>query len=230
MFFKRKPKLKYYIADQSFVDGRVVIVEEPKWDSGFKSILKDNNATHIRFSWSAGWREENYSFLEELSDFGLEGLGICTYDKVDLSPIRDLRDLKILSFNQGYYSNCPDFSEFKNLKCLKFDYQPTARSVFKCVGLETLYLFRYPHENLLPISHMSHLKRLVISGSKIKSLKGIDQLSELDVLDIHYGKNLGSLDYVEQCSKLRAVTLFRCGDVAKNNDFKGIVDNRKGMN
>jgi len=221
MFFKRKPKLKYYIADQEFMDGKVLIVQETKWNKEFKSILKDNNASHIRFSWSAGWREENYSFLEELSDFGLEGLGINTYEKIDLSPVQDLKDLKKLSFNQGYYRNCPDFSEFKNLKCLQFDYQPTAKSLFECVNLSTLYVGRYPYPDLTPLKNMVKIKNLQIRGRKLETLVGIEALNNLEYLEIHYANKLEFLENIHLCPNLSAVVLYGCGRVEHNPKFFG---------
>jgi len=210
------------IYDEDYISGKYLSVGEPYWDDRYLELIEMHKITSLLFNSFIGWKQTSYDFLTQFAD-RLKGLHIVTDDKIDLSPIKKLKNLELFSLHSGYYKNCPDFSKFLKLKSLSIPFQATAKSLYQCKGLEVLRVARYPHEDIEPLSHMKTLNVLQISTRKLSSLNGLMKLEKLRHLDLMYASKLEHLDGIENCSDLELVELFNCGKVRLNPEFSGTI-------
>ncbi len=113
---------------------------------------------------------------------------------VDLTPINELHDLELL-----FISRKPDddtWIDFSNLKKLRILYTVWWKGIRNIETLENLEELRigmfsnkdpvYDGKDLTPFSNMKKLKELSFDGApkKLKSLKGIENLKNLEVLHL----------------------------------------------
>lgn len=199
-------KKKYYIVDAENNMGRCLVLTAP-WQDSFVKVIKRKRIDVLRLSESAGFSGDNIDFLQALPE--LKGIEIYVRGIKDITPLQTLKSLVNLGLHCDF-TQAPDFDLFENLEICKLTWRSEATSVLSCRHLKLLNIQNYPFEGLEVISHMSKLKRLQITSTKLRSLCGIDALHSLDTLDLAYCSKLQSISGVETCRYLSTVELENC--------------------
>lgn len=203
--------------------GRCLVLTAP-WSDSFKSIIDKENISVLRLSESAGWKDDDISFINGLTD--LRGIEIYSWRVKDISPLRYLNNLEFLGL-QCEFTKAPDFSTFNKLKICQLLWRPKAKTIFSCKNLSLLNIVNYPSEDLKDIKEMSRLTRLQLSSKKLVSLSGIESLSSLSILDLFECSKLESLSGVDMCQQLEVVEIESCKkvhDVALLGELKNLKD------
>jgi hypothetical protein len=149
---------------------------------------------HILINTEFNW-DINYILDLLKSGNEIKGLWIVD-DNFNLDIIAGLKDWEILCVNVSKLTKGEiDFSNFKQLKFLSFQYANNIKNVEKLENLEFLHCSRWPFENLMAISRNDKLKTLKLDYSrKLLSLKGIEKFTSLKRVDIYSAPNLKSID------------------------------------
>lgn len=243
--FSRKPALKYKIIDIDLLKCRELILWQPDWDNGFIKIMRKEQAKTLTMISSRvlddktsqhgfrmepiGWNDPGLNFLENIPKDLLEGLNYNIDYSVDLSKLSGFKNLRFLMVPYKY-KNLPDLTQFRKLEFLSIRYKKSVQSVLNCSWLKRLSLDSYPFEDLTPLSKLTSLETLHISGRKIKRLKGIENLTSLTKLDMNYCTGLENVFGLESCPTLKTVILFRCGKIKGIEKYGDLIDTWKGMN
>lgn len=214
---------QYFIDEAENGIGRCLVLTGP-WSDSFKSLIEKENISVLRLSQSAGWNDDDISFIKELPD--IRGIEIYSWGVRDITPLEALTSLEYLGL-QCEFTKAPDFSKFNKLKICKLLWRPKAKTVFSCDGLSLLNIVNYPSEDLKDIQKMSGLRRLQLTSRKLVSLSGIESLSSLSILDLAECSKLESLSGVDMCQQIEIVEIEGCKkvyDIALLCELKNLKD------
>ena len=204
--------LKYYVANQEYIKGRVLIIQEPKWDSDFLNIFRKEKCQHLRLSYSAGWRQTEVSFLNEFSNTELLGLDIFDIKVKDIKILDKFKKLRRLTINVPC-NKAPDMRVFRDLEVLFFDHRKCMMPSYQATKPWALSVTRYPFENLLPIRSFSKLRYLQIHGGNLISLKGLENFPELEHIKLYNLRHLESIREIHDTPHINAIEVERCKNV-----------------
>lgn len=202
----------FYFIDEAENEMGLALVLKAPWSDDFIDVIKKENISILRLSYSAGWKEKDISFLENLQDVGLRGVEVYAWDVKDVTPLQFIPGLEYLGL-QCEFTKAPDFSNFDQLEICKLFWRPKAKTVFDCSGLKLLNVINYPDEDLKSLKNMTGLRRLQITSRKLMSLVGIESLKSLRILDLAECPKLESLAGIEKCQELQVVELENCKKV-----------------
>lgn len=147
------------------------------------------------YSWSF-----DYSAINYLSK--LEHLSVYTTDKKEI-----------------------DFLNYPALKSTAIFWRPKAKSLFKCVNLERLFIGKYNETNLSKFENLVNLKYLRINTGSVKTLKGIEKLQNLETLWLIQATKLEDLNGIERLPKLNHLRIDNCRNINNMN----IIPSLKGL-
>lgn len=218
---KTKTYKTYKIIDHGDGWGPILLPTGP-WSDDFIKVIKRKNITGLRFSFSFGWRDVDMSFLAGLKDLGLRKIDIYHWDVKDVSPLGFLPELESISL-QTLLTTAPDFTQFKNLTHFFTNWRTKTASALNCSALEYLNIVNYPREDLENLRHMKALKSLYLSSRKLTSLKGVEDLSALEKLDLYACTQLRSLNGIEGCQRLQSVDVHSCNKLGDLSQFGSLV-------
>lgn len=241
--FSKHPKLKYEIHE--FGRFKTLLLLQPDWDDGFITIMKDIGANVLRMTPGhvvkdqkfpggegiepIGWNDTELSFLDNIPSNLLVGLDYGINQPVELSRLSGFPRLRYLSI-PSKFTGLPNLTSFKNLEIFETCYRKSMASVFDCSWLKHLRLSSYPFADLTPLSKMTELQYLQISGRKIETLKGISELAALNEVEILHATSLKHVDDLADQTNVKKVTLFRCGEVEGIDRYVDLIDTCEGMN
>lgn len=182
------------------IGGRKSFVAQSEWtDKAFETIRRED-VKAIRLSQYAGWNESNISFLGKLAH--IEHVELWSTNVRDISPLYSLGKLKSLSIDGV---KCPiDFGKMQSLDDIHIGHwkENLHDSVFSMRGLKNLALNHYSG-SLSRMARLASLENLAISYSKIETLEGIGESSQLIRLSLARVHQLASLDGIEPLKKLK---------------------------
>lgn len=216
-----------YFIDHSESDMGKCLVLKGQWSDDFINVIREENISILRLSYSAGWKEKDISFLEKLQSSSLRGVEVYSWNVTDITPLKYLPKIEYLGI-QCKFTNAPDFSIFRKLRICKLLWRPKAKSVFDCLDLKLLNIVNYPFEDLQTLKKITGLNRLQIKSKKLVSLLGIESLQSLTILDLADCPNLELIMSIEMCQELQLVALESCkklnnissiGELEKLKDF-----------
>jgi Leucine-rich repeat (LRR) protein len=110
------------------------------------------------------------------------------------------------------------FDELKALKVLEVTYDKKHASWRQNSGIIDLKLHGFKEQDLTGLSEMKALRRLVLVGGSIKSLDGIENLPNLEILHVVKTQQLLSLDTLTKTKRLRCL-VFEAYKKVKKMDF-----------
>jgi Leucine-rich repeat (LRR) protein len=196
--------------DEHGID-RVFILRGP-WSDKLVSELESRKTSTLRLSYSAGFRQSDFSFVSSLTF--LRGLEIYSWEVTDLRPIESLHELEVLGL-QVKRSAAIDFSLLSNLRVVKVTWHKSMAGVLSGKKIEHLNIKNFPFGDLTALSHLAELRRLYLSSRKIKSLNGIERLKALELLDLYNCPYLESLNGTEQCDSLQKIEIEACRHISR---------------
>lgn len=196
----------YFIDDAEDGMGRCLVLTSP-WTDGLKKVIEQENISVLRLSRSAGWQENDLSFLINLPN--LRGIEIYAWDMKDLTPLQSTSNIEYLGL-QCEFTSAPDFSNFHKLEICKLFWRPKAKTILDSSNIRLLNIVNYPFQDLQAITKLSKLESLQLASRKLTSLSGIEAFRVLKILDLVDCYNFESLLGVEKCSLLETVELETC--------------------
>ncbi|QUJ67373.1 hypothetical protein KDD30_15250 [Photobacterium sp. GJ3] len=200
---------EYFIDEAENGMGRCLVLTD-SWSDSLKSVIDKENISVLRLSKSAGWNDNDISFIKALPE--LRGVEIYSWEVKDISPLESVKDIEYLGL-QCEFTKAPDFSMFRNLKICKVQWRPKAKTVLCCEGLNLLNIINYPHDNLMDVQALSNLKCLQITSRKLVSLSGVENLKYLSILDLVDCPKLENISNIEKCQSLHVMEIDNCKKV-----------------
>lgn len=162
--------------------------------------MKERRIPALQASYAWGWKSDGCVFLREVP--WLRGLELISGTIEDLSPVADLVGLERL--NLSCHSRRPvDFSGLQRLQSCSMNWFPGGETVFRCKGLESLYLDGAKEAQLAGINELRSLKRLTIANSDLRSLAAIDGLFQLEKLELLNCRKLTQIDELDRFERLK---------------------------
>lgn len=167
-----------------------------------------------------GFKQDNINFMNEIPF-----IEQVWFWEIELKNIDGLYSLNNLSYF-GIHEKRPaiDFSKFAKLK--KAVWQPVRkdRGMGDLNFLQGLDLWRFKPKDKTysSIELPKSLKQLDLNWCNPTSLKGMPTLSNLEALQIHYCRNLETIDSIfEFAPNLKKLVITRCANL---KDFKVVLD------
>lgn len=200
LMVKPESNLENIITD--FLKNKYTVRLSGEYDNAFlqKFVEKFNNVKNLDIGNKFGG-ERNNSFIYDLPN--LEGLVISLYRDSDF--ILDCSKLpkSLYSLNISTWSK----KKIINIEALNN------------TNLEHLYISDFDEKDLSVISTLTNLKSLSITRSKIKLLKGIENLINLEYLSLGAVRSLEDISDIVACKKLKRIDFDICW---KLQDFSPI--------
>lgn len=190
--------------------GKVLILKGA-WSDEVTAYMRENEIYALRLTDSFGFKGHDLSFLSKLSF--LRSLEIYCWEAKGIKVIESLRQLEMLGL-QYKSTQKIDLSAFSKLRVALITWSKGLGSLLELASLEKLNIQNYPHNNLEPITSMVNLKQLYLTSRKLESLKGIEDLGNLEVLDLYNCPFLVSMAGTEKCPKLNVIEVEACNRVS----------------
>lgn len=190
--------------------GKVLILKGA-WNDDYACYMQEHGIFALRLSDSFGFKGHDLSFLSKLAF--LRSLELYCWESKGVKIIESLPQLEVIGL-QYKSAQKVDFSSFSKLKVAKVTWSKGLSSLLDLSTVEHLNIQNYPQSNLEAISAMSGLKKLYLTSRKLGSLKGIEKLTNLEVLDLYNCPNLLSLSGTERCLHLKAIEIETCNRVS----------------
>jgi len=188
-----------------------VLILKGQWTEDVAAYMQSHGIFALRLSDSFGSQCHDLSFLAQLSF--LRSLELYCWDAKGVNVIESLPQLEVLGL-QYKTTQKVDLSQFSSLRVALVTWSKGLSSLLGLSSLEKLNIQNYPHCTLEPISHMKALRQLYLTSRKLESLKGIEHLERLEVLDLYNCPHLESLAGVEACPNLSQVEVEACKRVS----------------
>lgn len=174
------------------------------WGPEIAAAMKERRIPALQANYAWGWKGDGCAFLREVP--WLRGLQLISGTIKDLSPVSELLDLERLSFS-CHSRRAIDFSGLKRLQSCSMNWLPGAESVFRCEGLESLYLDGAKEAQLAGINELRSLKRLTIANSNLSSLAVLDDLFQLEKLELLNCRKLSQIDGLYRFERLKWLSI-----------------------
>jgi len=200
----------FEVKDDEYGIGKVLIVKGP-WSSDISDYMLKEGIYALRLTDSFGFKGEDLSFLPSLTY--LKSLELYCWDAKDVKVLEELPLIEVLGL-QFSSSKKIDFSHFTKLRIALLTWTKGLESLFSINNIEYLNIQNYPYTNLTPIEHMTKLNRLCITSRKLESLKGIENLVNLEELDLYNCQQLASKVGTEKLKKLQKIDIEKCNKLS----------------
>lgn len=129
----------------------------------------------------------------------IKGIHIRLEGNIDISPINSLENLEYFESGNNRIGGKIDFSNFPNLKYLKFGYSDYVFTGFESLKkLVELNVNNWPFDNLNNMKHLENLQILEFEyAKKLKSLQGIEVLENLSELYFYSAQHLVDINALD---------------------------------
>lgn len=189
--------------------GRVLILKGA-WSNDIAVYMQKNEIYALRLTDSFGFIGHDISFISTLTF--LRSLEIYCWDAKGVKVLESLPQLEVLGLHYKSTQKV-NFSAFKNLRVAFITWSKGVGSILELPTIEKLNIQNYPHDNLQPISSISSLKQLYLTSRKLKSLDGIENFGNLELLDLYNCPFLASLAGTEKCPMLKSIEIEACNRI-----------------
>ncbi|MEZ8717901.1 hypothetical protein AB6D81_18140 [Vibrio splendidus] len=199
----------FEIAEDENGIGKVLILKGV-WSDDVSAYMQENGIYALRLTDSFGFKGHDLSFLPELAF--LRSLELYCWEAKGIKAIESLPQLEVLGL-QYKSTQKIDLSAFSMLRVALITWSKGLSSLLELTSLEKLNIQNYPHKNLEPIVSMVALRQLYLTSRKLESLKGIEQLSSLELLDLYNCPLLTSMAGAKQHPELKTIEIEACNRV-----------------
>lgn len=155
-------------------------------------------------------RLDTIDFLRDY-DF-IEKLDVTSISDFDFSFLNRLTNLKKLSINvEG--NNKIDLSNLEKIESLSIKWRKGIVGFDNCKNLLSLCLIEFKENDLIQFANLKSLTDIKIKTASIESLKGVDDLANLQTLYIGNCKKLTSIKSINNLPKLQHLEFSKCPNV-----------------
>lgn len=191
------------------------------WNESLREIMFEKEINNLRLSRFAGWKDKDVSFLKTLPF--LKGVEVYADDIRDLSAMKNLELLEYIGLDCNLSFDL-DLNNFVNLKILQVKWNKHLKNMFNLSSIEYLNIIKYPYEDLVSLHNYSKLKKLQLTSTKLKSLKGIDNLINLKSVDLFKCNQLESLESVDRLELLEELEIENCKKINNLYQLSNLVN------
>lgn len=181
------------------------------WSDDIAAYMQENEIYALRLTDSFGFKGHDISFIPTLTF--LRSLELYCWEAKGIKVLESLPQLEVLGL-QYKSAQKVDLSAFTNLKVALITWSKGLGSLLDLPSIEKLNIQNYPHNDLNPISSMACLKQLYLTSRKLESLKGIEKLGSIELLDLYNCPSLTSTVGTEHCPKLKTIEIEACNRVS----------------
>lgn len=171
------------------------------------------NVRELELNWAKGFKAENLSLLENLSE--LQVLDICDYTLEDISVIERLKNLRELHIST-YCKTRMNFNNFQKLETLSLFWRKGVRGIENLKNLKKLFLYKYnpAPKDLSELSPLKNLEYLSLKMSSIRSVGGVEKLKNLKFLGIYGATQLQDIDSLGELENLQTLEIDTCRKIS----------------
>lgn len=230
------------IAPVNFEDGdyglRAVLTSS--WSEAAGVEIKARKCAEIEINHAKGWKGNSLSFLSDFTE--LKALKIIDFTIKSVEPIHYLKELRALEVIT-YCLTPIRFTSFPMLEDCGLEWRSGAETLFEHLKLRRLFVNSFEGKNAGAFGHLVNLENLAILNSpienlnfletlgklrilrlanlkKVHSLKGIEKLVNLEELEIHTCRCIGSIDEIGGLSALKKLYLNNNGNIDSLSPIK----------
>lgn len=173
----------------------IVFITSSNLKQNLEALIKENDINTIRLT--DDYKLDNLDFLASYNLDFIESIDILSDSVKDFEGLYSLRKLiRINSQNSKI-----DYAKFDNLKSIALETvdKYSLEQISLLTKLERLGLYNKCAEiDLSILSKNINLKKLVIRGSKLKSLNGLENFKDLELLSLFHNRSLISLEGISK--------------------------------
>jgi hypothetical protein len=213
--------LRYY--EGALMRENVVFITSANLKQNLEALIKEKDINTIRLT--NDYKLENLDFLTSYNLDFIESIDILSDSVKDFEGLYSLRNLiRINSQNSKI-----DYTRFDNLKSISLETvdKYSLEKISLLPKLERLGLYnKYAETDLSILSKNINLKKLEIRGSKLKSLKGLENFKDLELLALFHNRSLTSLEGISKDHiKLRKIEIYSAPKLFEVNNYLGNLQN-----
>ena len=183
----------------------VVFITSRNLKQNLEALIKERDINTIRLT--DDYKLENLDFLTTYNLDFIESIDILSDSVNDFEGLYSLRNLIRINSQKSKI----DYTKFKNLKSIGLEIvdKYSLEKISLVTKLERLGLYnKYAEIDLSILSKNINLKQLQIRGSKLKSLKGLENFKDLELLGLFHNRSLTSLEGISKDHvKLRKIEI-----------------------
>lgn len=179
------------IIDNPFL-GKTLCIDGDKLED-CAEVVNSEQITKILIS---GGHEvfENLMFLNKKEFSQIDTVTLSSSNIKNVEVLYKLKNLNSIGISNIHQSTAIDFEKLTSLKSVSLDWSKRYSNIDKLADLEDFKISKYPYKDLAFLNSYRKLKCIELTQSKVTSLKGIDELSQIEKIELHYNKNLVSLN------------------------------------
>lgn len=196
------------------------------WSKEIERKIKRKGIVELELNPVKGWKRSDLSFLIELSDLlSFEIVDENTEDVTPIHALKKLRSLKVLT----YCKTEIDFSCFPHLEKVSLEWRDGAESIFGCKTLKNVFINRCNIDSLGRFARLTELESLSLKSPKIRKIGDVSSLKKLTFLGIYYAKYLKSLEGIEVLTNLKHLEIERCNQIGNINPISYLTKIKRLM-
>ena len=222
MILNKQQRDEYFLTADSWLDGQVMVLQGP-WRDEYLPVFGDDSVISLRLSHAMGWQSEDLRFLSLLPK--LRGVEVYHHAVKDITPLAQLAHLEHIGLDCDFTS-APDFTDFQFLTHCFFRWRPKAKTLLAVPSLQHLNITGYPYRDLKPLAALSKLNDLKLASRKLETLYGIEQLSNLTLIDLFQCTALNSIAHLSGANRNLHSIIF---DTCKKIDDIEVIETRADL-
>lgn len=206
---------RYY--ENALVRENVVFITSGNLKQNLEALIKEKDINTIRLT--NDYKLENLDFLTTYNLDFIESIDILSDSVNDFEGLYSLRNLIRINSQKSKI----DYTKFKNLKSIGLEIvdKYSLEKISLVTKLERLSLYnKYAEIDLSILSKNINLKQLKIRGGKLKSLKGLENFKDLELLGLFHNRSLTSLEGLSKDhEKLRKIEIYSAPKLLEVNNY-----------
>ncbi|WP_426065385.1 hypothetical protein [Flavobacterium sp. DSP2-3-1] len=212
---------RYY--EGALIRENVAFITSANLKQNLEALIKEKDINTIRLT--DDYKLENLDFLTSHNLDFIESIDILSDSVKDFEGLYSLRNLiRVNSQNSKI-----DYTKFKKLKSIGLEIvdKYSLEKISLLTKLERLGLYnKYAEIDLSILSKNINLKQLQIRSSKLKSLKGLENFKDLELLGLFHNRSLTSLEGISKNhTKLRKIEIYSAPKLLEVNNYLGNLQN-----
>lgn len=224
----------YLIRDDENGLGKCMVPRGP-WRISYADEISRTGIRCLRLSQSMGWSDDNIDFLSAFDVNDLDSIEVYSERVTDLSPLSQFGSLLKIGLQTGRGSGFRT-STFNHLRFLFFRWYGANSLDQLSTNLQSLKIDKYPYSSIADVPHARNLNRILIGGSKLTTMSGVEKFSslkrveildarrlvdysdvsalkKLESLSFHAAQCIGNLQHISNLECLAELELDNCGDI-----------------
>lgn len=182
-----------------------------------QNLFLEEGINTIRLT-SSNYKLNNLDFLNDYDLPFIRSIDILSDSVTNIEGIYSLKNLERIDSNNQKI----DYSRFPKLRSLggelsTFSYKTLGRlTALESIGITN----KFREDDVSIFSNNTNLKSLMLRGSKIASLKGLENFKELERLELFYNRRLESLEGItEKHKKLKEIAIYNAPKLFYVNEY-----------